>query len=198
MMRNRGPRARFVLLMVVVSIALLPSCRRGPDEPPDGEPISDSTDAGQLELNALDFPLENPQLNISLSTSPPGLVATYNGEASIELADTKRPDLRYTFDADFPENPSRSPKSVEEFERFIGKHNDGSFSDSGVMKTALGTAAWASGTYFEEDQSFGDVRLFVPHPSQTGILILSAVCPSEEATVEDRLATMKEILTHVS
>jgi hypothetical protein len=184
--------------MVIISIAVLPSCRRAPEGPPDGTPVTDSSDVSQIKLDALDLPLENPQIKISVSKTPPGLVATYNGEASIELADEKRPNLRYTFDADFPDQPSRSPKTVEEFEQFIGKHHDGSLTDNGTMDTVLGAATWASGTYFEEDQSFGDVRLFVPHPTQTGTLILSAVCPVEESTVEERLATMNEILTHVS
>lgn len=194
MVRNRNLRTPFILTTVIISIALLPSCRRAPEE----APATETSGAAQIELEALDLPLENLQIRIALSTTPPGLVATYNGEAAIEVTDTKRPDLRFTLDADLPGAPSRSPKTVQDFERFIGKHHEGRLTDKGEIETALGLATWASGTYFEEDQSFGDVRVFAPHPSGDGTLILSAVCPSEEATVEDRLATMKEILTHVS
>lgn len=193
MARNRNSRSLLIVAMVVASITLLPCCRRAPEGP-----ATETVGADQIEFDALDLPLENPQIAISLLETAPGLVATYNGEASIELTDKNRPNLRFTFDADFPQAPSRSPKTVEEFDRFIGKHNDGRLTDNGTIETALGAATWASGTYFEEDQSFGDVRVFVPHPSGAGTLILSAVCPAEEATVEDRLATMKEILTHIS
>jgi len=183
--------------MVIVSVALVPSCRRAPEEPPASD-LVDDPGMGQIELTVLDLPQQNIEIEISLTATPPGLVATYNGEAALEVTDENRPNLRYTFDADLPGSPSRSPKTIDEFKQFIGKHNDGGLTDSGTIDTALGAATWASGTYFEEEQSFGDVRVFVPHPSGTGTLILSAVCPAAEATVEERLAMMQKLLTHVS
>ncbi len=186
-----------IITCVALTLVVLPSCRRAPEEPV-GNPPAGAGDKTEPAIAALDLPLENPQIKVSLTAVPPGLVATYNGDSAIEVADENRPDLRYTFDADLPGAPSRSPKTVYDFEQFIGKHNDGRVTDNGEIETALGSATWASGTYFEEDQTFGDVRVFAPHPSGNGTLILSAVCPAGEATVEERLATMQKLLTNVS
>ena len=196
MHRHNLRRAPFIVAIVITSIALVPSCRRAPEEP-IAEPLSKEGEV-KIELIALDLPQKNSEIGISLNATPPGLVATYNEERAIEITDENRPTLRYTFDADLPESPSRSPKNVAEFELFMGKHTEGSLSDSGSIETVLGTATWASGTYSAEEQSFGDVRVFVPHPSGTGTLILFAVCPAGVATVEERLAMVREILAEVS
>lgn len=195
--RNRTLRMLPIVAIFIMSTALVPGCRRAPETPPEEAPAAESSSAAQIELDTLDLPLENPRIRIALSKTPPGLVATYNDEAAIEITDERRPVLRFTFDADLPGAPSRSPKNVADFERFIGKHHDGSFTDSGEIETALGVSTWASGTYFEEDQSFADVRVFAPHPSGNGTLILLAVIPANQATVEEQLSTMKAILDHV-
>lgn len=195
MIRHQLLRTSTIVAVVIASIALLPSCRRAPEEQPAVTP-----DSGEpaIDLTVLDLPQKNPLIGISLNSAPPGLVATYNEERTIEITDERRPSLRYTFDADLPGAPSRSPRTIEDFEVFMGKHNGGSLADSGDMKTALGKATWASGTYSAEDQVFEDVRVFAPHPSGTGTLILCAVCPAGTATVEERLAAMREILADVS
>lgn len=197
MHRNASFGAPIIVAMVIVSIALVPSCRRAPEEAPAVAP-ADGAGEPKIELTALDLPLKNPAIGISLNAVPRGLVATYNDERAIEIADENRPDLRYTFDADLPQLPSRSPRSIAEFKVFMEKFSGGSLTDSGDIETASGAATWASGTYFAEDQSFEDVRIFAPHPSGTGTLILFAVCPEGLATVEERLATMREILSEVS
>ena len=195
MNRNQLLCTSNIVAMVIASVALLPGCGRAPEEQPVVPPDSGGP---EIELMVLDLPQENPLIGISLNAAPPGLVATYNEERSIEITDERRPNLRYTFDADLPGAPSRSPKTVEDFVVFMGKHDGGRLADSGDMKTALGEASWASGTYSAEDEIFEDVRVFVPHPSGTGTLILYAVCPAGTATVEERLAVMREILTDVS
>ena len=196
MHRHNLQRAPLIVAIVITSIALVPSCRRAPEEPV-AAPVTKEGEA-KIELIVLDLPQENREIGISLNATPPGLVATYNGERAIEITDEKRPSLRYTFDADLPESPSRSPKNIAEFESYMEKHTAGSLTDSGSIETVLGDASWASGTYSAEEQSFEDVRVFVPHPSGTGTLILFAVCPAGVATVEERLAMVREILAEVS
>lgn len=195
MARNRSLYTFFILASVIVSIALLPSCRRAPDTPAEG--TKEVEIGGESGLSALELPLQNPVLGISLSSTPPGLIATFNENASIEVTDPRRPDLRLSFFADLPGVPLRSPVDIEGFEEFIGKHDGGSLTDRGEIETALGPATWASGTYSAEDQVFGDVRVFAPHPSGNGTLILASVSPAGDVTVEEQLAMMKEVLTHV-
>jgi hypothetical protein len=182
--------------MIIASVAVIPGCRRAPEEPPEATPVVDV--GPRPVLTVLELPQHNPELGFGLSSAPPGLVATFNEGASLEITDERRPALRYTFAADLPGSPSRSPSSVAAFETFIGKHNDGRLVDSGSLETALGPSTWADGTYFEEETSFSDLRVFAPHPSGSGTLVLSAVCPSSEATVEERLAVIRQLLAEVS
>ncbi|HSN55866.1 MAG TPA: hypothetical protein VLT32_14425, partial [Candidatus Sulfomarinibacteraceae bacterium] len=127
-----------------------------------------------------------------------GLVTTYNDQAFIELTDTSRPALHYTFEADLPDSPSRSPADLPSFEVLLAKFQGGSLLDSGSIETALGTASWAHGEFYQEDQTFSDLRIFAPHPSGSGTLILYSVVPTEAATVEERLQTMQALLGGVS
>ncbi len=195
MHRQRLPQTPFIVAMVIVSIALLPSCGRTPEEP---TAVAPAGDGAEIDYTVLALPQNNPEIGISLNAVPVGLVATFNEERAVEITDANRPSLRYTFDADLPGMPARSPKTVEEFGVFMGKFSGGKLDDSGEIDTALGDATWASGFYSAEDEVFEDVRVFLPHPSKPGTLILSAVCPKGVATVRERLATMREILSNVS
>ncbi len=197
MVRKSGLWGFLLASTVIAAIALLPGCGRTPEDSGSVPPVDQAAKPG-LELSVLDLPQENSVIGISLNALPRGLVATYNDERAIEIADESRPELRYTFDADLPDSPGRSPRTIAEFEVLMAKLTDGGLTDSGSTETALGAATWASGTYSADGESFGDVRVFVPHPSGAGTLILYAVCPEGVATVEERLASMREILSKVS
>ncbi len=62
MARNRSPHAPYILAMVIISIALLPSCRRAPEEPTDARTRSPTPED---ELTALELPQQNPEIGIS-------------------------------------------------------------------------------------------------------------------------------------
>ena len=196
MARNRIPRAPFILAMVIVSIALLPSCRRGPEEPVTVD--TDSTETPKVEFTTLELPLQNLDIGITLNDVPPGLVATLNTEKWIEVSDTKTPTILYAFVASFPDSPGISPQSVEEFGAWVDSSQDGKNTGNGSIDTALGSTTWASGTYLDDDGLVDDLHAFAPHPSGTGTLILYSVCPAGVSTVEKRLAVMQNLLTHVS
>ncbi|MEX1311221.1 MAG: hypothetical protein AB1Z65_12425 [Candidatus Sulfomarinibacteraceae bacterium] len=176
--------------------AVMPACKRAPEEPaPAAGP---GTAEPELDLVTLDLPLSNLDLGVTLTAAPTGMVATYNDGPAIEVVDPRRPNLRFTFFADLAGLPFRSPATVADFEGFIGKHNQGRLTDDGDLETALGPATWANGSYFEEDQSFEDLRVFVAHPSGTGTLIVAAVGPEGVSSLEERLAVIQELLTFVS
>jgi hypothetical protein len=196
MARNRIPRAPFILAMVIVSLALLPSCRRAPEEPVVVD--IDSTETPQVELTAIELPLQNLDIGITLNDVPPGLVATLNTEKWIEVSDTKAPTILYAFVASLPVSQGISPQSVAEFEAWVESSPDGKNTGNGSIDTALGSTTWASGTYLDDDGLVDDIHAFAPHPSGSGTLILYSVCPAGVTTVDERLAVMQELLTHVS
>ena len=176
--------------------AFMPACKRAPEEP---IPATESgTAEPELDLVTLDLPLSNLDLGVTLTGAPAGVVATFNDGPAIEVVDARRPQLRFTFFAELAGLPFRSPATVADFETFIGKHNQGRVTDDGDLKTALGPATWANGSYFEEDQSFEDLRVFVAHPSGTGTLIVTAVGPEGISSLEERLEVIQELLTFVS
>lgn len=198
MRRQRAIRDCVVIGLILVGIVVLPSCRRAPEEPGPvavvGTPGPDQMPYGAV----LELPQQSPALGITLSTAPGRLVATFNQDNWLELTDETRPTLRFTFEADLPGSPSRSPAVVADFDQWLSKLTQGRLLDSGSLDTPFGPAAWASGEYFEEDESFSDVRIFAPHPSGNGTLILYSVGPAGVATIEERLDLMTELLTGVS
>ncbi len=193
MRRYRDLRAATIVMMVIVSVALVPSCRRTPEEPPQDEVVTP-----EIELTVIDLPQQNMEIGITLDAAPNGLVATYNGEHWIELVDESTPDLKYTFVVPSSDSPGITPPDVAGFGDLIGRMPEGTLGESGVIETVFGSANWVSGTYMLDGELLEDVRVFAPHPTGPGTLVLYAVGPKGSASIEDRLATMSDLLTHVS
>ncbi len=184
---------------LAMTVVIVPGCGRAPEAPPPApEPTVTATEAEPGVLTTLELPQINPEIGITLTAVPANLVATFNGSDGFEVTDAQRPVLRYNFEADRPGAPSRGPSSIGTFETFVRRFNDGTALDSGSLKTALGDATWASGSYFEEDQTLIDIRVFTPHPSGSGTLVVWTVSPAEAATVEERLSTIRRLLDGVS
>jgi hypothetical protein len=180
----------------LAAMVLTPGCGRAPEEVP---PPSTAVEESAAEpLTSLELPQSNSAVGVTLASVPAGLVATFNENEGLEVADVRRPSLRYNFEADLPGSPSRGPSSVGAFETFVRKFNDGAPLDNGTLDTALGGATWASGRYYEEDQSFIDVRVFAPHPSGDGTLIVWTVSPEDVASVAERLSAIRGLLEFVS
>jgi hypothetical protein len=185
-----------VIPAMICGIVVLSSCGREPEEETSVAEPEIVEEA--VPLDTLDVPLSNSDLGFTLSGTPPGLVATYNEGPAIEVADRAHPSLRYTFFVERPDLPIRSPATVEDFETFIRGHNLGEIIERGTIDTSLGSAAWAIGSYYEEDQSFEDLRVFVPHPSGTGTLILASVGPEGVTSLDQRLTAIQGLLSFVS
>ena len=181
-----------IIIAVAVAVALLPGCKRAQED--TAPPIVDHPDLGP----GLEMPQVSEDLGITLTKAPERLVATFNEGPAMELTDRSNPLLRYTIHADRPGLPSRSPSSVADFETFIGMHNQGAVHDQGSFATEFGAASWASASYFEEDQGFDDLRVFAPHPSGDGTLIISAVGPEDSASLDDRLELIRTLLANLS
>jgi len=179
---------------LAVAFVVLPGCRRAPEEPT----AAPATTAVEDELTVLDLPQHNPEIGISLTAAPAGLVVTYNGEHWIELTDEKRHALLYTFIETVPDSPGISPTSVTDFETVINAYPDGEVVDRGSVDTALGKADWSNGTYSEDGEILDELTMFSAHPSGSGVLILRSICPTGLATTEERLSVMQALLTHVS
>lgn len=183
-----------VVSLLALAIGLLPGCKRAEEEPAVGQ----GPDVGSESLVSLELPQASPELGLTLNDIPKGLIVTYNEGLAMEVTDPSQPDLRFTLNVERPELPERSPATVGDFEVFIGGHNKGVVNDRGILKTALGEADWALGVYFEEEQSFEDLRVFVPHPSGNGTLVISAVGPENTASVEQRLDVVKALLEEIT
>lgn len=189
-------RSRTKLLIITglaVAFVVLPSCRRAPEEP-----VNEIVEKPEIELTAIDLPQQNPEIGISLTAAPAGLVVTYNGEHWIELTDQNRHSLRYTFIESVPQSPGIAPTGIQDFEVLISAYPDGKILDNGSVKTPLGTADWSNGTYSEDGEVLDELMMFCAHPSGSGILILRSICPAGLATIDERLSVMQELLTHVS
>lgn len=196
-MRSDHPIMKYLVITgLTITMAVLPACKKAPDQEPSPSVAAQPGDADHT-LVALSPPQSNPDLGITVTGTPPGLVVTYNENLSLELADTSRPDLRYTLFADRPGLDYRSPASAADFEVFIDGHNRGRITDRGNLDTPFGTASWAAGTYFEEEQSFEDMRVFVPHPSGSGTLVVTSVSPADLASFDERLSVIEELLSHL-
>ncbi|MEE4270153.1 MAG: hypothetical protein V2I67_00665 [Thermoanaerobaculales bacterium] len=180
-------------IILMLGLIVLPGCGRGPDEEATTETVPQEV-AEPETLVSLPLPQTNPDLGLTVAEVPAGFVATYNEDVAIELADTTRPGLRYSLFVDRPGLPYRSPSNQEDYEIYIGGYTDGRVIDRGDFDTPFGVAAWAQATYFEEDQSFEDLRVFVPHPSGSGTVIVVSVCPEGMAPLDDRLDSIKELV----
>ena len=198
MRRYRLLSAPIIATMVVVSVALVPSCRRAPEEPVLTPTIVvPPTPTPRVRLTTLAPPQQNAEIGITVTTLPPGLVITHNDESWIEVTDGSRINVQYTFLALSSGDMKTSPSEVDGFEALIPPF-DGNALSEGEIDTVFGAARWASGTYLEDDEVLVDVRIFAAHPSGNGLLVIYSACRENEATVDERLAVMQELLTHVS
>lgn len=187
----------FSIVTVAVSVAvLLPGCRRQSEQPPGGTPGGPLPT--EVPLQTIDLPQSNPEIGITLDRAPSGLAATYNGEYWIELADVSKPRLRYVFVPVVANQPAITPESVAGFESMVREYPDGRVGPGGELETRFGPAKWSSGTYSQDGELLLDVRLFVPHPSGSGVFVLYSHSREDLATVEQRLETMRELLEGVS
>jgi hypothetical protein len=187
-----------VVLALAIAIAILPSCKRAPEEPPPPATELVEAEPTPVPLTIVDLPQTNPEIGITLSGAPPGLVAIYSGEHWIELADRANPSLLYTLMSG-PEHASGVAVSdIDEFESAVAARIDGRFLRRGSIETALGTAYWVSGEYSEDGELIQQVMVSVQHPSGGGQLTISSICPVSVASLEDRLEVIRQLLTHVS
>jgi len=188
-------RTLLITTGLAIAVALLPSCRRAPEEQPAPVPTAS---VAEEPLATLELPQQNSEIGISLNAAPAGLAVTYNGEHWLELTDLKANSLRYTFIEDVPDSPGISPTNINDFESLVSSYPDGKILDTGVIDTALGEANWSNGTYSQDGEIVDDLAMFIAHPSGSGILILRSTGPAGVASVEDRLAVMQALLANVS
>lgn len=182
---------------LVLAFSLLPGCRRAPEAPSSTTPTPTAA-TSEVTLNALEPPLSNPNIGITLDDVPPGLVATYNGEYWIELTDSRHPQLRYTFVSDPEYATGMGVVDISDFETAILARKDGRFDGRGEIATALGTATWVSGSYSEDGQIIDQFMVSAPSPTGSGRLIVSSIGPQGAAGAEDRLNVIVNLLSKVS
>jgi len=151
-----------------------------------------------FRLHTLGLPQVSQEIGMTLQALPEGLVVTYNESLWIEVVDSNRPLLRYTFLALPAEADGISLADVGRFESHLPSFASGTSDTDGTIITALGDARWASGRYLEDDEELEDVRVFAPHPSGSGSLVVYSACRQGVASVEERLAIIQELLSNVS
>lgn len=185
------------IALLVLALGLLPSCRRAPEAPPSAT-TTPTAATSEVTLNALEPPLSNPKIGITLDAVPPGLVATYNGEHWIELTDSRQPQLRYTFVSDPEYATGMGVVEISDFETAILAREDGRFEGRGEIDTALGTATWVSGSYSEDGQIIDQFMVSAPSPSGSGRVIVNSIGPQGAAGAEDRLNVIIDLLSKLS
>jgi hypothetical protein len=183
-----------LVIGLAIAVVILPGCKRAQEET---EPVSPPQPPPE-PIESLELPQTNTMMGITLNSVPDGLVATYNEDLSIEVADISRPVLRYTFRVGRDDLPARTPASLVEFRSFIDRHNQGKVADQGRFDSGFGEAEWAVGEYFEEEQWFEDLRVFVRHPTGDGTLVITATSPRGTANVDEQVSTIQELLDRIS
>lgn len=193
-------RFRFILTALIIAAltaaVVLTGCKRAPEEGPSG-PVEPGTTEDQVPLSTISFPVANSVIGISVKSAPAGLVATFNEDNWIELTDSRRPRMLYTFVANDDKNPRAVAPSIDAFENDILGYDGGAIIDEGSMETALGNASWAAGTYSEDGETIEKIYLLAPHPSGVGSLTVTSICPSDTASVDERLARIRDLLKYV-
>lgn len=198
-----GHRHTLASLAIVTALAaacvLLPGCRRAPEEAPAPPETTQAPEVAEVEvpLTALELPQTNPEIGITIKSAPEGLVATYNGEHWIELADRDRPRLRFTFVSAPEFAPGLRAVSFDEFESAVRRYK-GRFTGRGEIDTPLGPARWVNGSFSEDGEEFDQVLVAASHPSGARELFITANCPSGVASVEERLEMIRRLFADVS
>ncbi len=181
-----------LIIASITAAVTLTGCRRAEDEPVQARPTE------VLDRSAsIPFPIENPVIGISVTAAPDGLVATFNSGNWLELTESHRPNVLYTFAANNDQEPRVEPPSIEECENDILGYDGGKITGHGTLDTALGKVNWAAGTFSEDGENLEKVYLLAPHPSGAKSLILISVCPYGAASVDERLVRIKELLQYV-
>jgi len=184
----------FVISGIVVGTVVAPGCKRTPDESSDVQVVPPVVE----DVVDIGLPLANSEIGVRLSAAPDNLVPIYNGEYWIELADVARPRLLYTLVSDPQYASGVAVADIDDFPRLVADRDEGRFIERGEVRTALGTARWAYGSYSEDGEVIEQVLLSAPHPSGNGALTVSSICPIGLATVEERIETIQGLLEHVS
>jgi len=98
------------------------------------EPAVSIEDRGPVSTIA--FPVSNSVIGITVNTAPEGLVVTFNGDNWIELTDSRRPRVLYTFVANDDRNPTAVASSIDEFERNTLGYDGGAVIGQGTIREA--------------------------------------------------------------
>jgi len=196
-MQRLSSGLKLTLVSVLAALFLaLPGCKRAPEQI-EQEPATQPSE-DQLQVEALQLPQMNPEIGITLNATPPGLVATLNTQVWIEVTDANTPDVLYSFVASSTDSPGVAPATVKEFETWVRNSPQGKITGKGSTETVFGSAAWVSGSYMDDDGVMDDIRIFSPHPSGTGTLVLFSVCPIGTKSADHRLVVMRELLANIS
>lgn len=197
-MRHGRLSVVFPVCCLVIAAAWLPGCRKAPDEQPEPQPTAAAVQETRSPITSLDLPQSNQNLDVTLTSLPPGLVVTLNDSYWLELTDAEHPSIRYTFIGNPPGQPGVAPATPAEFEERVRQSPRGRVLETGSLKTKLGTATWVAGTYEDDDGPVTDIHLFVPRPADKSSLVVSSVCPPDAATVEDRVSVIADLVDHAS
>jgi hypothetical protein len=184
-----------VVTAVVAAVVLLPSCRRAPED--EATAPAKPTAEGEVELITTELPQTNPTIGVTVEAVPDGLVVTFNGDNWIELTEVAQPNIYYTFVANSEKAPTVAPTTMADFETSVLAYADGRMTGAGTVDTALGEGVWASGTYSEDSEFLEKIYILAPHPSGTGNLIMTSVCPQQVASVSRRLDRIRQIIANV-
>ena len=196
-MGRRSVSLALIATLLALAVVLLPGCKRAPEEVAPPEQVV-PTEQDQPPITALELPQNNPEIAITLNSVPPGLAATLNTSYWIELTDIRNQSIQYAFVGNPSGQPGPAASSTAEFEVRVLESPNGRITERGTLETIFGPAQWVSGIYDDDYGPVEDIHVFVPHPSGTGTVVMTAICPTGAATVEERLAVIQEILTHVS
>jgi len=186
-----------VVLCLAGIIAVVPGCGKAPEQPSEPQPTT-SVQQEAPPIEALELPLTNPEIGITVESVPEDLVATYNGEHWMVFGNRNRREVTYTLLSDLNRASGVRGSNLSEFRANVARYTDGGFTDTGEVDTQLGIASWASGVYSEDGETISALVVSVPHPSREGRLFITSNCPPEVASVEQRLATIEQLLGRVS
>ena len=196
-MDRRSTRAAVVVAVISLTVLVLPGCKRAPEEAAPPAPVAPAA-VEHPPVAALELPQTNSEIGITLGSVPQVLAVTLNTSLWIELVDLRNPAIRYSFVGVPPDLNGPTPATAAAFETRVHASPNGRIADRGSVDTVFGTSEWICGVYDDDDGAVEDIHLFVPHPSGSGMVVLTSVCPPDAAGIDQRLSVMQELLEHVS
>jgi hypothetical protein len=185
---------RIIIPLMLIGLMTLASCGRGPDV---AESVTELVPEPE-PLVELELPLTNENLDVTISSLPEELVASWSDEDGVMLKDRENTTTLVFFtvlpDTTMPEPEEYFEDARQRSARFSG----GAQFSTGVVEDApFGPAMWSASRFTLDGRDREQLELRSPHPSGKRVLELRLLYMQGSAPVSDRIDQLRDLLTRL-